>query len=92
MDKNSQLKDNVDQAIARSQEVYVKEHRTQMPEKQKKKEKKEFLKAANVTEKHLPYLWNQEKDNTPEPNKSNLEFGQYFGGVNFDENGKIIRE
>lgn len=89
MQKHQVLKDNLDRAIAKSKEDYAKDNHTQMSDKRKEFEKKEFMKAVKVAEKNLPYVWNEEKDKTPDDfQRPSLGF---FGGVNFDKEGNIIR-
>ena len=59
-----------------------------MPKNKQIKEKMEFRKGAIQAEKSLPHVWNQEKDDTPDDFKRPV-LGRWFGGVNFDKNGKI---
>lgn len=87
--KETILKDNKDRALARSKESYKKENHTSMPKERQEYEKKELNKAVKRADSMLPKVWNDE------PSKaSNISprpmFG-YFGGVDFDENGKIIQ-
>jgi len=90
MQKHNQLKDNLERVKAKSKESYMKENHTAMPKKMQKKEEKELRKAAVHAESKLHGVWNQEKSKAIDDSKR-PEFGCYFGGVNFDKNGKIIR-
>ena len=61
-----------------------------MPKDRQKMEKQEFQKAVITADKQLPYIWNDDKDNTPDDFKRPT-LGTFFGGVNFDKKGNIIR-
>jgi hypothetical protein len=88
MQKHNILSESKDKTAARSKELYIKEHHTAMPKSRQKKEEKELRKAAVCAEKNLYNVWNKEKDNTPDDFKRPV-LGRWFGGVDFDKNGKI---
>jgi len=88
--KTAKLKKNVEINAARSVRQWEKDNRTKAPEKVKRDFRKVFQKSAASDEKKLPGIWNKEKSN--EVDTSNRpELGCYFGGVNFDKEGRIIR-
>jgi len=88
LDKTNILKDNLDKSIAVSKKNYRRDFHKKMPIDRQEMEKKEFKRAALEAEQRLPYVWNQEKDDTPDDFKRpSLGF---FGGVNFDKEGRII--
>ena len=90
MQKHEILKDNLDRAVANSKESYKKINRKDMPKEQQDKERKQFRQGAVEAEKSLPRAWNPEIGNSPDTDKRPM-FGCYFGGVNFDKDGKVIR-
>ncbi len=89
-DKERVLKDNLDKAVDRSKRDYQKETGKQMSETRQQMEKKEFSKAVTVADKMLDNSWNDESSQGIDTSKRPM-FGTYFGGVNFDKDGKIIR-
>lgn len=86
--KESVLKDNLKQAVAKSKQDYRKEHHTAMPKEREQYEKAEFGKAVKKADSMLSTTWNEPKEGKANHLSDRPMFG-YFGGVDFDENGKI---
>jgi len=88
--KTDQLKKNVEINTARSIQGWQKDNKTKAPEKVKRKFQKDFQDSANRVEKQLATVWNP-KESKPIPDGNRPMFGTYFGGVEFDKKGNIIR-
>lgn len=88
-DKEKQLKDNLDKSIARSKNIYKQETGRAMPKERADYEEKELKKAVKEADKMLSKVWNDTPSNERDTSKRPM-FG-YFGGVNFDKEGHIIR-
>ena len=86
--KESILKDNYDQAIARSKRDYIKDNGKSMPKKRQEHEKKIFQDALKGADKRLGEVWNDIPSKAKDiPNRPT--FGQYFGGVDFNKDGTM---
>lgn len=88
--KETRLRNNVEMAVEREQrQIEQIENRERLPgEKEKRREK--WLESANRVDKSkLSEIWEPPQHKAISDSKR-PEFG-YFGGVNFDKNGKIIR-
>jgi len=89
-DKEKQLKDNMDRGIARSKEDHRKDTGKAMSKARQSEEKQEFNKAVKIADSKLSTAWNDDKPQSVPDGKRPM-FGSYFGGVEFDKEGNIIR-
>ena len=89
-DKEKVLKDNLDRGIARSKSDYKEDTGKTMSKERQEEEKKEFNKAVKIADQKLSTSWNDEPSKAIPDGKRPM-FGSYFGGVNFDKNGDIIK-
>lgn len=85
--KTAKLKKNVEINSARSIRQWEKDNKKGAPPSVKANFKKGFQKSAAKIESKLPYVWNDGKDNTPD----NFKRRGFFGGVDFDKEGNILR-
>lgn len=88
-EKESKLRQNVEVSTERElRQIEQREKRTRKPGEFEKLRKKWEKGARRVDETMLSKVWNPKESGSENPKRP--EFG-YFGGVNFDKDGKIIK-
>lgn len=86
--KERQLKKNIELSKARAIQAAKETNQRELTAKEEQYFEDELMKAVPEAESKLPRIWNDKSVGKDDFKRPDLGF---FGGVNFDKNGKIIR-
>lgn len=88
--KQNKLKQNVEVCTERQIRKEEEHKRRKLNASEKRKIRKSWEKSADRVDKtKLSEVWNPQSKGVDDFKRP--EFGRYFGGVNFDKEGKIIQ-